>query len=204
MRFAFIARHRHIWPASHREVDDARLVRAIDKSFKASDRTDGALPVSKRCEIADLHRQLGTTMICVTLADPYCGAQRECGVAGRYADGPPSSPDNLFVASFIGSPKMNFFKAVVTRQDEQALSLEIEGLGPIAIPKKERKVAHGAHIFAGLRPEHIAIEAGSEFEGRVIVAEELGDETLIDQVTVRKVACCDNLLSLGCGVDLPP
>ena len=64
MRFAFIARHRHIWPvswlckaldvsrsgfhawltrpASHREIDDARLVRAIDKSFKASDRTYGA------------------------------------------------------------------------------------------------------------------------------------------------------------------
>lgn len=64
MRFAFIARHRHIWPVSWlckvlevsrsgfhawlnrptsaREIHDAQLVTAIDKSFKASDRTYGA------------------------------------------------------------------------------------------------------------------------------------------------------------------
>lgn len=64
MRFAFIARHRHIWPVnwlcevlevsrsgfhawlnrpnSTREIHDAKLVAAIDKSFKASDRTYGA------------------------------------------------------------------------------------------------------------------------------------------------------------------
>lgn len=64
MRFAFIARHRHIWPVnwlckvlevsrsgfhawlnrptSAREIHDAQLVTAIDKSFKASDRTYGA------------------------------------------------------------------------------------------------------------------------------------------------------------------
>ena len=64
MRFAFVAGHRHIWPvswlcevlevsrsgfhawlnrpASTREIHDAKLVTAIDKSFKASDRTYGA------------------------------------------------------------------------------------------------------------------------------------------------------------------
>ena len=64
MRFAFIARHRHIWPVSWlcevlevsrsgfhawlnrpnstRKIHDAKLVAAIDKSFKASDRTYGA------------------------------------------------------------------------------------------------------------------------------------------------------------------
>jgi HTH-like domain len=64
MRFAFVAKHRHIWPvswicevlevsrsgfhawlerpASAREIQDAKLVAAIDKSFKASDRTYGA------------------------------------------------------------------------------------------------------------------------------------------------------------------
>ena len=64
MRFAFIARHRHIWPvswlckalevsrsgfhawlnrpASTREIHDAKLVPAIETSFKASDRTYGA------------------------------------------------------------------------------------------------------------------------------------------------------------------
>ena len=64
MRFAFIAKHRHIWPVSwlcevlevsrsgfhawlnrplsDRAILDAKLVTAIDKSFKASDRTYGA------------------------------------------------------------------------------------------------------------------------------------------------------------------
>jgi putative transposase len=64
MRFAFIVRHRHIWPVSWlcevlevsrsgfharlnrptstREIDDAKLVTAIETSFKASDRTYGA------------------------------------------------------------------------------------------------------------------------------------------------------------------
>ena len=67
MRFAFIARHRHIWPVSWlcevlevsrsgfhawlnrpvsaREIHDAKLVTAIDKSFKASDRT-GCAPAA--------------------------------------------------------------------------------------------------------------------------------------------------------------
>lgn len=64
MRFAFVAKHRHIWPvsglcevlevsrsgyhawlarpASARESRDAQLVTAIDTSFKAGDRTHGA------------------------------------------------------------------------------------------------------------------------------------------------------------------
>ena len=64
MRFAFIAKHRHIWPVSwlcdvlevsrsgfhawlnrptsSREIHDAKLVTAIETSFKASDRTYGA------------------------------------------------------------------------------------------------------------------------------------------------------------------
>ena len=64
MRFAFIAKHRHVWPLSWlcevlgvsrsgfhawlnrslsaRAVHDAKLVSAVDRSFKASDRTYGA------------------------------------------------------------------------------------------------------------------------------------------------------------------
>jgi hypothetical protein len=70
MRFAFIAKHRHIWPVrwlcevlevsrsgfhawlnrplSERAILDAKLVAAIDTSFKASDRTYGALVVLSR------------------------------------------------------------------------------------------------------------------------------------------------------------
>ena len=78
MRFAFIARHRHIWPvswlckalevsrsgfhawlnrpASTREIHDAKLVTAIETSFKASDRTYGARDVLEEGLGCGLHR----------------------------------------------------------------------------------------------------------------------------------------------------
>lgn len=76
MRFAFIAKHRHIWPVSWlcevlevsrsgfhawlsrptstREIHDAKLVTAIEKSFKTSDRTYGARRVWR--DVLDLER----------------------------------------------------------------------------------------------------------------------------------------------------
>lgn len=77
MRFAFIAKHRHIWPVSWlcevldvsrsgfhawltrptsaREIEDAKLVTAIEVSFKASDRTYGARRVWR--DVLDLERK---------------------------------------------------------------------------------------------------------------------------------------------------
>ncbi|WP_333821888.1 ABC transporter ATP-binding protein [Pinisolibacter sp.] len=123
---------------------------------------DAALRVQMRLEISELHHQLGTTMIYVThdqveamtMADKIVVLNK-----GRIAQvGSPLDlyrrPDNLFVAGFIGSPKMNF----VT--------------GPVA-------AAHGAHTI-GVRPEHLAISAdGGDWPGTVGVAERLGSDTFL-------------------------
>jgi multiple sugar transport system ATP-binding protein len=64
------------------------------------------------------------------------------------------SPDNLFVAGFIGSPKMNF----------------IEG---------SEAAKYGA-ATVGIRPEHVALSSeGGAWQGTVGVAEHLGSDTFI-------------------------
>ena len=80
---------------------------------------DAALRVQTRIEIARLHKRLGTTMIYVThdqveamtLADRIVvlrdGHIEQVGTPIELYE----RPDNMFVAQFIGSPKMNFFSA---------------------------------------------------------------------------------------------
>ena len=127
---------------------------------------DAALRVSMRLEISELHQKLGTTMIYVThdqveamtMADKIVVLQ-----AGRIEQvGSPlelyRTPANLFVAGFIGSPKMNF----------------IEGA---------EAARQGAHTI-GIRPEHVAVsrEAGT-WQGRVGVSEHLGSDTFLHVTT---------------------
>lgn len=141
---------------------------------------DAALRMGMRLEIAELHKRLDTTMVYVThdqveamtMADKI--VVLNAGVVEQV--GSPldlyHSPKNLFVAGFIGSPKMNFFS------------------GDIA-------AGFGADTI-GVRPEHIAVSAisdagGGEWSGVVGVSEHLGSDTffhihetgLADILTVR-------------------
>ncbi|RYH10128.1 ABC transporter ATP-binding protein [Tropicimonas sp. IMCC6043] len=152
---------------------------------------DAALRVEMRYEIAKLHQTLSTTMIYVThdqveamtLADRIVVLE-----AGKIAQiGSPKElyekPGNLFVAQFIGSPKMNVLPCTTS---DGRFHLEGGRGGEYALG------APAAHI--GVRPEHIAIGAAGEgaCDGVVDVVEYLGADTylIIDagplgQVTVR-------------------
>jgi multiple sugar transport system ATP-binding protein len=123
---------------------------------------DAALRVNMRLEISELHQTLKTTMIYVTHDQVEAMTMADKIVvlnAGRIEQvGSPlelyRSPANLFVAGFIGSPKMNM----------------IEGA------EAERR---GAKTI-GVRPEHLRIsrEAG-DWAGIVGVAEHLGSDTFL-------------------------
>ncbi|WP_116134003.1 ABC transporter ATP-binding protein [Tropicimonas sp. IMCC34043] len=152
---------------------------------------DAALRVEMRYEIAKLHQALSTTMIYVThdqveamtLADRIVVLE-----AGRIAQiGSPKElyerPGNLFVAQFIGSPKMNVLPCT-TGEGQFRLPGGRGGAYPFATPAD----------FIGVRPEHIVLGAEGEgaFDGTVDVVEYLGADTylIIDggdlgQVTVR-------------------
>lgn len=122
---------------------------------------DAALRVQTRIEIAKLHRDLGATMIYVThdqveamtLADRivvlHAGRVEQVGAPMELYN----NPANLFVAGFIGSPKMNFLKA--------------KPLGNVG-------------DVLGIRPEHLAISRSSGLiEGTISHVEHLGGETLV-------------------------
>ncbi len=130
---------------------------------------DAALRVNMRLEISELHQNLGTTMIYVThdqveamtMADKIVVLQ-----SGRIEQvGSPlelyRNPANLFVAGFIGSPKMNFIE------------------GPEAKKRNAKTI--------GVRPEHLrlATDTGT-WQGTVGVAEHLGSDTFF-HVTVEGV-----------------
>ncbi|KAA9009446.1 ABC transporter ATP-binding protein [Histidinibacterium aquaticum] len=121
---------------------------------------DAALRVGMRLEISELHERLKTTMIYVTHDQVEAMTMADKIVVLRAGNieqvGSPIDlyrrPRNLFVAGFIGSPKMNIVGGdLASRHD-------------------------AAHI--GVRPEHLDIvEDGGTFSGKVTVSEHLGSDT---------------------------
>ncbi|QPH52278.1 ABC transporter ATP-binding protein [Pontivivens ytuae] len=152
---------------------------------------DAALRVEMRYEIAKLHQALNATMIYVThdqveamtLADRIVVLE-----AGRISQvGSPrqlyEAPANLFVAQFIGSPKMNVLPC---RTNGTTFALEGGRSGTYA---GDRPATH-----LGIRPEHItpAAEGEGHCDATVDVLEYLGADTFIiadagplGQITVR-------------------
>ncbi|MCV0397802.1 MAG: ABC transporter ATP-binding protein [Rhizobiaceae bacterium] len=123
---------------------------------------DAALRGTMRLEISELHQKLATTMIYVTHDQVEAMTMADKIVvlnAGNIEQvGSPlelyRSPRNLFVAGFIGSPKMNFLTGAAAEK-------------------------HDATTI-GIRPEHLAISTqGGEWKGKVGVAEHLGSDTYL-------------------------
>jgi lactose/L-arabinose transport system ATP-binding protein len=140
---------------------------------------DAELRVSMRIEIARLHRELGNTMIYVThdqteamtLADRIVvlrdGRIEQLGTPREvYED-----PNNLFVAGFIGSPRMNIVDAVAVAGDR----VEVCGR-TLALPAPIAGVVPGARVKLGIRPEHLTptTPEAAAFAGRVDFSEYLG------------------------------
>ncbi|MCP3688316.1 MAG: ABC transporter ATP-binding protein [Gammaproteobacteria bacterium] len=135
---------------------------------------DAALRVNTRLEIARLHRELDASMIYVThdqteamtLADKIVvlqdGKVEQIGAPMDLYN----NPENLFVASFLGSPGMNFL-------DPKLLGIE-----------------HAKTL--GIRPEHITLSDQGRLNGEISHIEQLGGDTNVyvrvegaELVTVR-------------------
>ncbi|HJT15177.1 MAG TPA: ABC transporter ATP-binding protein [Dongiaceae bacterium] len=146
---------------------------------------DAALRVQMRLEITQLHQALATTMIYVTHDQVEAMTMADKIVvlnAGNIEQvGAPlelyNNPANLFVAGFIGSPKMNLLQGDVAKK-------------------------HNA-VTIGVRPEHIAAsrERG-DWQGVVRVAEHLGSDTFLHidaEVVGRITARAPGELALAAG-----
>ena len=149
---------------------------------------DAALRVNTRVEIAKLHRDLGATMIYVThdqveamtLADKIvvleAGEVRQTGSPMELYH----RPANLFVAGFIGSPKMNFLAGTIASAGQGALTVALPGDVRLSAPVTLAGAAAGSAITVGVRPEHLAPAADGPLTGKVEVVERLGPETLVN------------------------
>ena len=137
---------------------------------------DAKLRVQMRTEIKDLHERLKTTTVYVThdqieamtMADKIVilkdGVIEQQGSPLDVYD----RPDNLFVASFIGSPSMNMIKGTVQKNN----MVTADGT-KIKLPAGH-KAKEAQDIVFGIRPEHI--EVGDGFKVKVTVTEPTGPE----------------------------
>ncbi len=142
---------------------------------------DAELRVQMRVELASLYNRLGTTMIYVTHDQVEAmtmatrigvlnkGRIEQVGTAYELYN----APANLFVATFIGSPKMNVLAGTATGG-----KAEIKDLGALPLPDAIR--SDGA-ISIGVRPEHVAIGGAGDLciEGTISLVEYLGSEVFL-------------------------
>jgi multiple sugar transport system ATP-binding protein len=149
---------------------------------------DASLRVQMRIEIARLHTDLATTMIYVThdQVEAMTMADRIVVLrAGRIEQvGTPLElyhfPANVFVAGFIGSPKMNLTPAKLKSTGAEGAIVILPGGREIAIPVDATNAAvPGSDVTLGLRPEQISIAEDGPLSGQVAVVEHLGGETLV-------------------------
>ncbi|QYK42219.1 MAG: sn-glycerol-3-phosphate ABC transporter ATP-binding protein UgpC [Paracoccaceae bacterium] len=142
---------------------------------------DAKLRVAMRAEVKELHQRLRTTTVYVThdqieamtMADKivvmHAGVIEQIGTPLELYD----QPNNLFVASFIGSPSMNFINGTLHADGEP--HVRTAGGTRLPISGKPRAV-DGQPVIYGVRPEHFLLsDAGVEVE--VIVLEPTGSET---------------------------
>ena len=143
---------------------------------------DAKLRSATRREILLLHKRLNATMLYVThdqtealtLADRIVcmsmGHVQQIGTPLELYD----TPANLFVASFIGLPPMNFVDATV---QQGTLVTKKFTVSMTEAEKKALSAYEGKQIVLGFRPENT--EVGSDFEMKVLSNENLGMNTLV-------------------------
>jgi ABC-type sugar transport system ATPase subunit len=149
---------------------------------------DAALRVQMRIEIAKLHQDLKATMIYVThdqveamtMADKI--VVLNAGIIEQV--GSPLElyhrPNNMFVAGFIGSPKMNFIKAIASSGAGGRIDVKLPGGAKISMPGQGRKMQPNQAVTLGVRPEHLRFggKGDAVVSCTLRLAEYLGSETM--------------------------
>ncbi len=174
---------------------------------------DAKLRVQMRTEITKLHNKLATTFIYVThdqieamtmgtrIVVMKDGIVQQCDTPQFLYD----SPENKFVASFLGSPQMNFFEHAVLSRENGKMYASF-GNNKIEVPEARAKrlideAYIGKEITLGVRPEDIhdeevfiASSPNTVISAHIDVMEKLGNETFLymevegkDDYTVARV-----------------
>jgi multiple sugar transport system ATP-binding protein len=163
---------------------------------------DAKLRVQTRAEISKLHQRLETTFIYVThdQVEAMTMGSRICVLKDgmmMQIDTPQNlydTPDNVFVAGFIGSPAMNFFDVTLVEQDGDVYV--DAGSFRLKLPPEKAQAARshaGKQVIFGARPEDIhdreftppGIRAEA-ITAQVDVTELMGNEIFVYLLTGQK------------------
>ena len=148
---------------------------------------DASLRVQMRLELAQLHRQLGTTMIYVThdQVEAMTLAEKIAVLNGGRLEQAASPldiyhrPRNLFVARFIGSPQINVIGARVVEVANGTARVALPDGVEFQMPGLEASVEPGEPVSIGIRPEALEPAGDGTIAGTVSHIEHLGGLTLL-------------------------
>lgn len=144
---------------------------------------DAKLRNQMRAEIMQLREKIDTTFIYVThdqteamtLGDRIVimrdGVIQQVGTPQEVFD----TPANIFVAGFIGSPPMNFFKGRIEETHGKHILSVCGGEMPLS-EKNAFHIKESGEVTVGIRPEHIYISEKGDMRGEIIVSEMMGSE----------------------------
>jgi multiple sugar transport system ATP-binding protein len=155
---------------------------------------DAKLRVQMRAEIARIQQTLKVTTVYVThdqveamtmgdrVAVMRDGELQQVDTPQRLYD----APANLFVASFVGSPPMNLFEAVVEGDNGRLVSrigdTELELPADVSSARPQLANYAGRRVAIGIRPEDVREASGwdgARLRGRILLVESLGSEQLV-------------------------
>jgi multiple sugar transport system ATP-binding protein len=152
---------------------------------------DASLRVQMRIELTRLHQQLKTTMIYVThdqveamtlgerIAVFNMGRIEQVGTPIELYD----NPVNLFVAGFLGSPKMNLIQAEVVSASQRKVTVRVAGEVTVVTAANGSSLKPGDFVTLGIRPEHVVCGPSTNETNSALVTanvvEHLGDVSVV-------------------------
>jgi|SRR4051794_4022809 len=154
---------------------------------------DAKLRVQMRAEVARIQRQIGVSTIYVTHDQVEAMTMGDRVTVMRdgtlqQVDTPQNlydSPDNIFVAAFIGSPAQNLYDATVGEgaRSIKLGSQDVELPESVVLKRPGLRAYAGKEVVVGMRPEHLRAESststGPKIVGEVDLVESLGSELVV-------------------------
>jgi len=149
---------------------------------------DAELRVDMRLEIGKLHQQLGNTMIYVThdQVEAMTMADKIVVLRAGHVEqhGSPlelyTHPDNLFVAGFIGSPRMNFIPVTLDVAGSKTTQVKLPDGQVVSLNFDTSSATVGDPLTLGLRPESLSGAKGDfSFDLEVALSEHLGGTSFL-------------------------
>ncbi|AIZ35311.1 ABC transporter ATP-binding protein [Pseudomonas parafulva] len=171
---------------------------------------DAALRVQMRLELSRLHKELAATMIYVThdQVEAMTLADKVVVLNGGRVEqvGSPLElyrhPANLFVAGFLGTPKMGFLRGHLSRNHGERCEVALECGTRLDVPLCAGELATGSPLTLGIRPEHLNIASPGEPGALQVIAdvsERLGSDSYCH---VR--SACGEMLTVRVRGDFAP